>query len=310
MAYVEDNTLITTAARTAYAADKTLMLASVAQNQNQDPRWTTGGAWTDPDVTASSFYAYRAVDGLIDVPTKPALSGTSALFLLFDLANVDIGALAIIGHNFAKMTGSVTVSVEIADTSDYSVGPGRRLQIASWPIADARRLVSLSLNTNKVYTGVRYVRIKISSSVPIVVAPEIGELVLGTPRIMGHRPDRPWDSRAEEGDLGRFRSKAGGSVRYLRNAGGVVLRPTWTPELGVDDRGLDDSETLRTIYRDCGRGKRCILFVDQPSTNPRRAHWVELDRAASSIPEVDYKQGTAAMVLTEQTPFALPEEFP
>lgn len=311
MAYVIDNAIITTAARTAFAADKTLMLASSAHQQNADPKWTSGsGIWSDSDVTAASFLAARAVDGLLDVPTKPAIQSptVSAYSLLFDFTDISIGALAIIGHNFHDLAGTVTVTVQIADDSTYSVVAGRRLQIASWTIADARRLVSLSLDTHKVYTGVRYLRVIISSTTAFTTAPELGELVVGVPRIMGHRPDRPWAPRAVAGDMARFRSKAGGSVRYMRNKGGVLLRPTWTPDLGVDARGLDDSQTLRDLFADIDQGERCFLFVDEPTTTPRRAFWVELDRPDLALPELDYLQSSETLTLTEQAPFALEEE--
>lgn len=309
MAYVVDTSIITAAERAAFAADKTFLLASALHRYNALPRWSVTGSWASgSDVSQTGYPARAACDDLPDVPTRPLIQSptVSDYYLLFDLADVDIDAIAILGHDLHLLPGTVTVDAQIADNSTYSTN---LLPIASWTPSSAARLVDLKLSDFTRYTGVRYLRIKVSSTVAFASPPSICEVVAGTRRQLGRRPDRPWDALALGGDIPRHRTKSGGSVKYTRNTGGVVLKPSWTPTLVEPDAvtGIVDATVLRGIHADTGHGARNLLFVDKPATAPSQAFWCELAEPDFSIPEIDYDEGQASLSLVELSPFALTE---
>lgn len=308
MAYTADSSAITAPERTAYAADKTFLLASVLHRYNALPRWSLTGSWASgSDVSATGYPARAACDDLIDVPTRPIIQSptVSDYYLLFDLDDVDIDAIAIIGHNFHLLSGTVTITAQVADNDAFSTNLAT---VATWTPTTATRLVDLILSSWIRYTTVRYFRIKVSSTVAFASQPSVCEVVAGTRRQLGRRPDRPWDSLALGGDVPRHRTKSGGSVKYTRNTGGVVLKPSWTPALSADAiTGIDDSDVLRGIHEDTGYGSRNLLFIDKPSTAPTVAHWCEYEGPEFSIPEVDYDEGQASLQLVELSPFALTE---
>lgn len=306
-----DTEAITTEMRDAFADDKPLVITRNVLANAYECEWYDDAfnAITDP-----AYPARAAADGFGDVLTKPAeadIAGLNEIVLAWTFDNVEafnpVDAIAIIGHNFGRFFGQLTVTLEVDD--DGLFASPTVLASQTVPSFDYRRLVFLNLNTFTRY-GMLHFRMRLTSSEDeFLIVPEVGEVFAG-PRVqLGRRPNRPWDPRAIRGEVAQAVSKTGATSKYVRFTGQGDLRPTWNPIIGVDPgTGLDDFASLKQWHRQASTGTGVFVFVDAPSSKPREAMLMHTPSADFTQPEVDVALAEVAVEMLEQPPFVDEEE--
>ena len=261
--------------------------------------WNNLGTIADTDDSATGYPAANAGDFRGSVPTKP----NAALATWYWVADLgasgvpDVDMALLMGHNMGTL-GGMTVTLEIADTSDFTGGTFQT--IATWtPGSSSLRLIEYALkHTGAValrYTGLRYVRLKFVNAG--AVTPSFGELWLGRRRQLGADPAVGYDEREAHGTASDFQFDDGTSLRYSWNGDGPAMKAVRFPALSSTDATL-----ALDLRDDCKRGTRPILWCDQPSTAP--------NRTLLMLPPVDLRRATLgggkralAMDLREQDTF-------
>lgn len=313
------------AEQAAIAADKTLFVTKNAlRSLAGTPYWVAWNGGTS--ANADSIYeAVWAADGQADEPTMPALQSPAVdtYDLVFNLdTTVDgnynrISDVAIFGHNLntlsLAMTKTITVSVQIADSSAFTTGLAT---LATWTLTGGYRdlpLVSVDLaSAYTIYEGAPWLRVRIECTAAFSgTMPQIGEVFAGRSRQLGRRPDRPFDPRSATSNITRQRTKTGSIASYERYTYAGDVRLTYTAYDGTDrDTGLDDVATLEAWYQDLRGGAEPFVFIDSPGSAPEEAQFVALDPPERKINFYDIDLGEIEIALIEYPPFLGPELYP
>ena len=230
-------------------------------------RWNTAGTIAAADVSATGYPALNAGDFRGTVPTKPNTTATT-WYHVMDLGASgvpDVDMALLLNHNLGTI-GGMTVTLEIADTSDFTGGTFQ--VIATWtPGSSSLRLVEYTLkHTGSAalrYSGLRYVRLKFVNAG--AVTPQFGELWLGRRRQFSTDPAIGYDEREAAGTASAFAFDDGTSLIYSWNGDGPAQKAIRFPALSSTDATL-----ALAVRDDCKRGTRPILWCDQPSTAANR----------------------------------------
>lgn len=303
------------AERTRRAADKPLFITQNALRfNNRQARWCDNGlVWTNADsgeadnaslAIAPEFYGY---DGKGNRLTFPVGSAINTFAYLFDLDEEhDIDAVAILGHNFADLPGTITVGLYIADNEAFS---SNLAGIASWVLSGSgktsRRLVDLELGSapGNRYSGVRYggLLIQTDSTFSASEPPRIGELFLGRTRALARQPDRPGDVYRRVSDVGWIGSDDGDASGYSRAVGRRELDLTWTSD--ENDALGDDLATWDEIFEDTEDGTQPFVFIPHPTTDPTDALLMHFPEPALQREWLGPYHANIRQMLHERPPF-------
>lgn len=313
MAYVIGT--VTTPELVAEDADKPLFVGTnVLDDQTVDPEWRTSGSWaTGTDITDGGAATNRRLsDRGMRSPARPNSGSYTTVYLILDLvAGTDsehtIDVVAILGHNFRFLPGTVTVSLELSDSSSFA--SPHVAETWTGPFTDAR-LIALSLGggLSERYTNVRYARLKLvtTNGPGFTVAPSISELILGRRRQMSYQGNRPFLDDPQGSDNDDFQAANRSTTRYNLSEGFSDRTREWQYG-GADSAGLVQRDELRSLWNECGRGKNPILYIEHPSSDPGVAHYYLIDPAVFEPEYVGPIEQTVSLSFKEQPPFVATE---
>lgn len=265
------------------ARDKPLLVGLNRVRAASSVQWRTSGSWasgsngTDTTNGPTSYLS----DGFVGLRSKPSSSATT-WYLLFDFgANVTFDSLFILDHNFGSI-GGLTVSLEVADTSNYVTN---LVQVSSLsPGSSSRRLVDLVLESGGgsalVYSA-QYARLKLTKG--SAFTPQISELYLGLRRQLTRNPNREY----AEDNLRTYASRHTGGTRrtttYIHSAGQQILNARFEP----DD--ATEQADIRAFWKtDIRMGRDPFIWVPKPASDPQSAY---LMNAPLSLELPDFNPG-------------------
>lgn len=241
--------------------------------------WTQGGLMASTDYSDEDFPTVAAWDGFGHVPTKPLDSAPAANTWYLNLqpaasASFGISGIAVIGHNFAEVSGGVDVTVEIAKDAAFSTNLTEVHDFGT--VTSAERLAA-QLSTS--YLAATYVRLKMVSNAGGSWSPQIGEFVVGPTTFLSNGPIKPFDDLGYATEVDVIESKSGAEVRYHRFDG----------QLNLPYRILFESATdlanVRTMERATRGGARSVVLFPAPVSLASRGYLVTLP-AGFSAPNV------------------------
>lgn len=242
--------------------------------------WAAGGSGGGSNLTRTDAPPRWAWDDRLGARSFPDTDGGAAMYMLFDLDAGVIDSAVIANHNFPDIAGCV-VRLGVADDSAYTTN---RRVIAEWTSIGAARLVALDLTDGgahgageyRRFSEVQYAYLEVTTTGTFgTVVPRIGEICLGRRRQLARAHDYPDDDRALASRVDEYEPDGGATVRLVRYAGRREFEATWTAD-EIDESGLDDMATWRSIFTDLGQGARPAWYVRDPST-PADAPFVILD---------------------------------
>lgn len=327
---------ISAAEEAALTAGKILFVGTNAlRRRNAVPVWSSSGSWADSGTAGvganlddASYPTRYLYDDVLYNYTQPAAGavGLSTVYLLLDLVDgtdddqtTDVVWLKPI--NWHLLDGSITATLEVADNSAFTTNLRTVTTWSAWDSTAKAIDVRIGLDyvlgapyTPVRLTNVRYARLKLAVTSPLASGklPQIGELVMGRRRQLGHLPRLPWDPGSEESAIDWFESETngvvGGDVRYRGRSRWVLrFRPTSSGALGVDE-----TQALRDIYDDTDGFTRPFLYVDDPTAGTTTVysgqgdgHFVYTPNPVSVMPYLEQYQSVreAEIELVELPPY-------
>jgi hypothetical protein len=247
----------------------------------------------------------RLVDEVGDTPSRP-FDHSATLHVLFDIAeSVTFDMVAILGHNFARLTDLTEVTLEIADDEDFTT---HLQEIATWTDDFERRLVCVllgkGLHAEVTSTGARYtarfVRLRIEYDGSDLM-PEIGEIFLARRWTPPSQPSLPLALDAETGARSEWESVSGDTTRVHANAGRTSVETAWPL---VSDVELDDA---RAWGESIGYGAYPCVVVPYPGSAPNLARLVRVADVFET-PQAGPAHETIEVSALELAPFVSSED--
>jgi len=295
-----------------------LCVKNALDDRAADSKWTTTGTDAGADISEAGYEAHKAHGRYSAVPTRAAdqAPDVSAVYLnvnLTDTLGNLIDMVAILGHNFGDVAGTVTVEVMIDDNSNFDNGTGTRKVLATFTPTTNQRLVSLDLNAaDERYTNVKWLRVKVSSTSPFNatnVLPHIGYLLLGRRRQLSAKGNEPITLLSLSTKKKVFTADDGSTSDFVSAERRATGRFAWTSQLGSDKFSMDDYQTLLSWYREGGH-KRAFLWIEDPTAAPAYAPWAKTGASygfegtqTSDVYDIGLSWG-------EQKPYVDPEANP
>ena len=281
------------------AADKPLLIGrnwGRVITSASEAKWTETGSFADLDITDTDYPWNLAFDEFDHIQTRPN-GGALERHFVMDLGASEPGEIdcvVLLNHNFG--TTSTTVAIEVADNSTFTAN--LRTLVTSSP-SDDNRLVFLDLDhgpgSPQRYTSVRYIRVKCTSGA--LVTYRIGEIILGRRRQLQKKPSEPWDPNNLVTEGQTFVTRSGVRTRYVFHKGKRVISAVLSPH---QTSFITDLETLWSTELD--QGSKNLVWIDDPSTSPEKAHWVQLDPPELNGPVNGPQQRVFRFVGIEQGP--------
>lgn len=284
--------------------------------KNNPAKWTLTGTAAGADVTAPAFDAFRAHDGRPNLPTKPTLSVVRDFYLNFDLVTIGqlVDMISGVGTNFYELAGTITLTAEYDDAGIGTFTGPNTVIAATWlpdPMDKPKRFTSFNLEGSNERITKRYWRLHVNSSIDFAVAPSISELFLGRRWQMVRPGDRPFVKVGVQNIGTGFRSSGGNSSDYIDEERVAAFSRVWSPKDYEDESGLDDSQTIRSWFRDVKGGRHAFVYCDEPSANPNQWYWMRLPIGSQRL-EMVYasspcKFDDVAIFMQEEAPPLDPE---
>ena len=315
---------------TAHDADKPNLLGkNGCESNNNAAKWyqifatQTKANGTGTDRTDANFPTKRTHDRHLHLISKPALvPGAFGYGIMFDLkADLAINGIVIAGHNFKDLSGTVNISVWVANGNPF-LGGDLPIRIAQWEgVTTSKRLVALDLGQNhgtvtpgvgegdwKEYTGVQWIQIAIrETGENAIVVPEVGEVLFSTRRQLSSRPNAPFDDLHTRSEVNDFKPRSGVRVRYVRNTGQQVANLEFEPT-GDDAYGLDDTITLKSWFKtDCDHGTLPGFWIPAPVTAVDDAYFMEMVEPDFDAPVRVVNRRRVPIEFEEIAPFVVKE---
>ena len=300
------------------AANRPILLAKNALTTTGGSlEWNKNtGVFSETEYPDPLYPSNRALDGYAHLPAKPLQAAVNVWYLLMRAdTSIAFDSMVILGHNFGDCAAAgVNVSLQIADDAAFS---SNLETLTASNVTTNRRHVALSLDhdgsvsladitiTQKRYTGVAYVRLRLASVnfSNFSSAPQIGEVILAKRWQLYQKPDEPWDDLQFRSSVSDAESKSGVITRYVRHAGRRVLSAGFT--FATETHAAQ----LRNAYIEAAYGTKPIVWIDNPaSTYPTQAALYGYLQPDLSIPYQGPYERTAQVEFTEVAPFYWTEE--
>lgn len=259
-------------------------------------RWTdVTGTFTSTDLSLVTNPVFAAYDRLLGWDTRPSSGGTERNLMLRSDAVERFDTIVIGGHNFADApSASANVKVQTADNDDMD---DRSQTIHDFGnVTTADRLVKL---LSASWVGVTRIRIEVTASSSFV--PQIGEVWLGTRRVLPRNPSVPWDDRGERSSVVRTMTRSGIATiykNYERQRFGVLALA----------HGTDSTRDLmRLFYTDSKGLTRPFVLIDKPNTVPGNAYVCTTPQPEMVQNLITANERNVQIVFEESSPFRGPE---
>ena len=313
---------LTTAETTGFDNDKP-MLVSQSLVSPTVARWNDAGTTTDAATTAADGPAVRAYDNIGSLQTKDTSADLTARYLVFDIgasSTISFDTCLILNHNM-NSGGFNEISLEISDSADFATGAGTTTkQIFKYSVSGTSddRLLCTNLNTEandasgdlsgttsnayspsgtaQRYSGVRYVRIKITATSGTARQAKIGEVWLGTRYQLQRNPDVPWNNKDEFSQVTEFKALSGLTRRYVHYRG-QALRNFRAP--------IADSAEITVVenwFNGINEGTSPFLYIEKPSSGAE-PYLMILDTPALNFQLVGPFERVLSFSMTEQPPY-------
>jgi len=299
---------LTTAETTGFDNDKP-MLVSQSLVSPTVARWNDAGTTTDAATTAADGPAVRAYDNIGSLQTKDTSADLTARYLVFDIgasSTISFDTCLILNHNM-NSGGFNEISLEISDSADFT---SNLIEIYSYSVSgtDDDRLLCTNLNsagasstydpsgTAQRYSGVRYVRIKITATSGTARQAKIGEVWLGTRYQLQRNPDVPWNNKDEFSQVTEFKALSGLTRRYVHYRG-QALRNFRAP--------IADSAEITVVenwFNGINEGTSPFLYIEKPSSGAE-PYLMILDTPALNFQLVGPFERVLSFSMTEQPPY-------
>ena len=306
MAYSAGN--LTTAETTGFDNDKP-MLVSQSLISPTVARWNDAGTTTDAATTAADGPAVRAYDNIGSLQTKDTSADLTARYLVFDIgasSTISFDTCLILNHNM-NSGGFNEISLEVSDSADFT---SNLIEIYSYSVSgtDDDRLLCTNLNsaggsstydpsgTAQRYSGVRYVRIKITATSGTARQAKIGEVWLGTRYQLQRNPDVPWNNKDEFSQVTEFKALSGLTRRYVHYRG-QALRNFRAP--------ISDSAEVTVVenwFNGINEGTSPFLYIEKPSSGAE-PYLMILNTPALNFQLVGPFERILSFSMTEQPPY-------
>jgi len=214
---------------------------------------------TDPDFPVSNVY-----DGKLYVPSKSTNEAVNTYYLY-----LTIGVGAFFDAIFLRpgiFNGTWTITAERADDANMQTN---KTTLASWAgLAGEQRVLKLSLGAGNQYfeatsSGSNVIRFTFagSNSTP----PEVNEIVIGQRRILNRKLSTPYDPTRLGAEGSRFTASGRAQTKYYTASGFSDQSARYNPTDG-GIFGLDDTTSLKNVYKESGNGQYPILYIRDPDT--------------------------------------------
>lgn len=246
----------------AAAANKPLFLADNVLRRATAYRWTETGVITDPDLSDIDHLASKAFDGMTWVPTWPAVAQTANYYLNFTLPAGEVFDSLFLIHTI--VSSACTLNVQIDDDPAWSAP----ITISSQIIDNTYRVVDLSFNNgvdeNRRFEDFQNVRFHYTAGGGNFICPRVGEIVLARRRQLSSKAWYPFDDQPTGSEGAQFSARGGARRRHTYKKGFRNVLGSWTVHDG--DYGLDDVNTIRTLWRECDQGSEPIVYIENPTS--------------------------------------------
>ena len=299
---------LTAAETTGFDNDKPMMVSQSLVSPTV-ARWNDAGTTTDAATTAADGPAVRAYDNIGSLQTKDTSADLTARYLVFDIgasSTISFDTCLILNHNM-NSGGFNEISLEISDSADFT---SNLIEIYSYSVSgtDDDRLLCTNLNsagasstydpsgTAQRYSGVRYVRIKITATSGTARQAKIGEVWLGTRYQLQRNPDVPWNNKDEFSQVTEFKALSGLTRRYVHYRG-QALRNFRAP--------IADSAEVTVIeswFNGINEGTNPFLYIEKPSSGAE-PYLMILNTPALNFQLVGPFERILSFSMTEQPPY-------
>lgn len=267
--------------------------------------------WASADRSAAGYELTRLGSGMPSLISFPSLTGPTVTTVraIFSLDSVAFDCLGL--FNLSPLGFDHSITVQIADDSAFS---SNVQTIASWTNVQPRRLASFDLihfddpviSVFQRYSGVDWLRVTWTSASNLFASGlRLGELHLGRRRQMWVKSDvGEFDDFEMDGIASVFEAHGGDRWKYQAFGGRGVRRLAFRPHGGED---IDQVSELREMWRECGYGRRPVMYCEKPNTVPNRAMMMSWEGDGFALPIEEYRNRTFSGVLMEQSPFLAEE---
>ena len=298
-----------TAAETAGVSADKPMLVSQSLVSPTVARWNDAGTTTDAATTAADGPAVRAFDNIGSLQTKDTSADLTARYLVFDIgasSTISFDTCLILNHNL-NSGGFQTVSLEIADDAAFT---SNLIEIFKYTVSGTSddRLLCTNLNsaggsstydangTAQRYSGVRFVRVKITAASGTARQAKIGEVWLGTRYQLQRNPDVPWNNKDEFSQVTEFKALSGLTRRYVHYRGQAVR------SFRASISASAEITVIENWFNGINEGTNPFLYIETPSS-AAEAYLMILDNTALNFPLVGPFERVLSFSMTEQPPY-------
>ena len=248
--------------------DKPVLIGRNWARSASSAKWTATKDAGAADITSSTAIASRGYDDYDYLLTQPNASATNAFYII-DLGSelAEIDSIVLLNHS-GQSLGVTDIEVYLDDTSTF---PQAAVYSSGAP-ADDKRIVALSLDHTggggtRRYSNVRYIAIEFTGA---SATHQLGELIIGRRRQMGHQPlSENWDPRNLRSRVREFESQSGVVTRFVDYTGRRYINAVFGPDAAAD---ITDLETFFETETD--GATLPYVFIDEPTTTPSDAYWM------------------------------------
>jgi len=308
MAYSAAN--LATAETTGFNADKP-MLVSQSLVSPTVARWNDAGTTTDAATTAADGPAVRAYDNIGSLQTKDTSADLATRYLVFDIgasSTISFDTCLILNHNMNSGANPfATISLEIADNAAFS---SNLIEIFKYTVSGTSddRLLCTNLNsaggsstydangTAQRYSGVRFVRIKITAAGGTARQAKIGEVWLGTRYQLQRNPDVPWNNKDEFSQVTEFKALSGLTRRYVHYRGQALRN------FRASISASAEITVIENWFNGINEGTNPFLYIEKPSSGAE-PYLMILNTPALNFQLVGPFERILSFSMTEQPPY-------
>jgi hypothetical protein len=312
MAYSAAN--LATAETTGFNADKPMMVSQSLVSPTV-ARWNDAGTTTDAATTAADGPAVRAYDNIGSLQTKDTSADLATRYLVFDIGSsstISFDTCLILNHNLNSGANPfATISLEISDVADFGTSGGdNTIEIFKYTVSGTSddRLLCTNLNsaggsstydangTAQRYSGVRFVRIKITALSGTARQAKIGEVWLGTRYQLQRNPDVPWNNKDEFSQVTEFKALSGLTRRYVHYRGQALRN------FRASISASAEITVIENWFNGINEGTSPFLYIEKPSSGAE-PYLMILNTPALNFQLVGPFERILSFSMTEQPPY-------